>query len=71
MVLEHLGNPLAALTEMKRVLKPKGVIGVRDVYHTGSFFEPTSPALEKFDDIYLKICNHNGGEVGSKNEPVW
>jgi ubiquinone/menaquinone biosynthesis C-methylase UbiE len=48
-VLQHLTAPLAALEEMRRVLKPGGVIGIVDASSTITFRHPTNPLLEKWD----------------------
>ena len=45
------GAPLAALTEMRRVLKPGGVIGIMDGSSTITFRYPTNPLLETWDKL--------------------
>ena len=46
-VLEHVSDPLRALKEMRRVLKPGGLVGVRDPDLSTGFFVPSSPLLEE------------------------
>jgi len=48
-VLQHLAAPLVALQEIRRVLKPGGVIGIVDASSTITFRHPTNALLEKWD----------------------
>lgn len=61
-VLQHLSNPIRALTEMARVCTSDGWIAVRDADYSGMFWYPAIPGLENWRDLYLHIARANGGE---------
>ncbi|ANB13892.1 hypothetical protein AWJ20_4843 [Sugiyamaella lignohabitans] len=61
-VVQHIGNPVVALKEMARVVKPGGVVAIRDSDYAGFFWYPELPALKKWQEVYLKVAKANGAE---------
>jgi ubiquinone/menaquinone biosynthesis C-methylase UbiE len=58
-VLNHLGDPLRALREMRRVLNADGVVGISDT--TGPLYStPTNPLLEQLGALYRQVKYYNG-----------
>lgn len=61
-VLMFMSNPLAALTEIRRVLRPGGFIGLRDPDVGGGFLVPNTPLLQQWHDLRSRIRKHDGGD---------
>ena len=57
----YLREPLKALQEMRRVLKPGGVIGICDADFTGDVQWPSNPMIIESLAIWKKVWEHNGG----------
>jgi len=61
-VLQHLSDPVAALTEMARVCAPDGWIAVRDADYEGMTWAPTNAGLDQWMSIYQKVARANNAE---------
>jgi ubiquinone/menaquinone biosynthesis C-methylase UbiE len=60
--LQHLGDPVRALEEMRRVVARDGVVAVRDVDYAGVIWYPLIPALDEWLVLYHRLHRANGGE---------
>ena len=61
-VLQHVGDPVQALREMRRVCASGGVVAARDADYSGFIWFPRIPALDFWRDIYQQAARANGGE---------
>jgi ubiquinone/menaquinone biosynthesis C-methylase UbiE len=61
-VLQHVGDPVQALSEMRRVAKPGGVVAARDSDYRAFTWFPESPGLTAWLDLYEEVGRANGGE---------
>jgi SAM-dependent methyltransferase len=59
-VLMHLREPVRALVEIRRVLRPSGIVGVRDQDLGGDLFSPMTPLLEQWLALRLRVRQHHG-----------
>lgn len=62
-LIEHLSEPLRAMREFFRVLKPGGVMGVVTPDWGGFLVGPSSPALMGAIDAFKALQTANGGDV--------
>jgi SAM-dependent methyltransferase len=61
-VLQHVGDPVAALREMMRVCRPGGVVAIRDGDYGAFTWYPELPRLERWRALYRAAARANGGE---------
>jgi SAM-dependent methyltransferase len=71
-VLQHLSRPVEALAEMRRVLRPDGILAVRDGDYGGFVWWPADPLLTRWLDLYHRVTARNDAEADAgRHLPAW
>jgi len=71
-VLQHLSDPVLALTEMRRVTRPGGLVAVRDGDYGAFTWYPEFPVLDEWRRLYMTVARANGGEPnGGRHLHAW
>jgi SAM-dependent methyltransferase len=71
-VLEHLPDPVRALTRLRRVLRPGGTITVIEGDHGSAFFHPDSAYARAAIGCQIRLQHNAGGDalIGRRLQPL-
>lgn len=61
-VLQHVGERVEAMKEMRRVVKPGGIVACRESVYSAFTGYPSSQGLESWKKLYIDTVRSNGGE---------
>jgi len=67
-VLQHLSRPVDALRQARWLLRPGGVLGVREADYGAMTWAPADQRLTRFFQVYAEVARRNGGNANAGRE---
>jgi len=61
-VLQHLQDPVGALQEFRRVVRPGGTVAIREADYAAMTWYPASDGLDEWLALYRQVAQSNGAE---------
>ena len=61
-LLTHLRNPKEVVSSFHECLSRNGKLAIEDIDFSGHFTYPTSPAFDRYHELYCTVVRRNGGD---------
>lgn len=64
-VLQHLREPAEALAAMAALVRPGGLVAVRDADYPAMVWAPADPLLDRWLEVYMAVTRRNGADAAA------